>query len=173
MIEPPIYLKSDFLDSHLTLFESLKSNTLWDERMKARKTASFGVSYDYSQITYPATPMPPDLQSVADKIAGELGLRANNCLLNYYESGRSTMGFHSDATEDLEDGTGVAIVSLGCTRSIVLRSYLDRTQQFSYQLPSGSLLYLSNEVQEDWQHAIPKSDEAGERISLTFRSIVK
>ena len=59
MIEPKIYLKSDFLDSHLKLFESLKSNTLWDERMKARKTASFGVSYDYSQITYPATLMPP------------------------------------------------------------------------------------------------------------------
>jgi hypothetical protein len=30
---------------------------------------------------------------------------------------------------------------------------------------------MSNRLQEEWLHAIPKQDGVGERISLTFRRI--
>ncbi|MFT5096791.1 MAG: alkylated DNA repair dioxygenase AlkB, partial [Psychrobacter okhotskensis] len=41
------------------------------------------------------------------------GYLPNNCLVNYYLDGSSKMGFHSDDTSQLADGTGVAILSLG------------------------------------------------------------
>ncbi|MDQ1817092.1 alpha-ketoglutarate-dependent dioxygenase AlkB [Massilia sp. CCM 9210] len=147
------------------------STVTWDERMKARKTASFGASYNYSQIAYAESPMPALLDALCARLEGELGFRPNNCLLNYYPDGKSSMGFHSDETDGLNDGTGVAIVSLGSVRAIAYRSKRDAAVRVDYPLPNGSLLYMSGQVQQDWVHAIPKDPHAGERISLTFRSM--
>lgn len=171
MQAPAIYLKPDFLQTAEQLFLHLKSTVTWDDRMRARKTASFGVSYDYSQITYPATSMPDVLQEICQMLEAELGFMPNNCLLNFYADGSSSMGFHSDAIDELASGTGVAIISLGCLRHIVYRSKTDRAQEFSYPLAAGTLLYMSGEIQQAWLHAIPKEEGAGERISLTFRKI--
>ncbi len=141
--------------------------------MKARKTASFGVSYDYSGITYPQVDMLPCLNDICDKIENTIGFRPNNCLMNYYTDGNSSMGYHSDSTEELLKGTGVAIISLGAIRAISYRSKADKKIKIRYNLESGTLLYMDDEVQKNWMHAIPKEVGVGERVSLTFRYIMK
>ncbi|MTW09381.1 alpha-ketoglutarate-dependent dioxygenase AlkB [Pseudoduganella eburnea] len=173
MNTPAIQFVEKFLIGSDDLFQELKHSVAWDERMKARKTASFGVAYDYSQISYPEIPMPAKLQAICEEIEAALGFLPNNCLLNYYEDGLSSMGFHSDSSEELAHGTGVAIISLGAVRIITFRSKADKSAEFNYPLPSGSLLYMTKEIQDHWLHSIPKSVNAGERISLTFRAIVK
>lgn len=161
----------DFLDRADVLFSTLKSNVPWDERMQARKTASFGKAYNYSQINYPDQVFLPELESVNQQIHKELGFLPNNCLINYYPDGRSKMGFHSDQTDILEADTGVVIVSLGSTRVLRFRHIDDRDHRVDYPLPSGSLLYMTQEVQGRWQHAIPKADTDQDRMSLTFRQL--
>ncbi|OLU20638.1 alpha-ketoglutarate-dependent dioxygenase AlkB [Pseudomonas sp. PA1(2017)] len=173
MERPPIYLKSKFISYPRELFTFLRDSITWDERMRARKTASFGVSYNYSQISYEQVKMLPELESICELIELELGFRPNNCLLNYYLDENSSMGFHSDSSEELAKGTGVAIVSLGAVREIAYRSKLEPVVEFFCPLESGSLLYMSQEMQELWLHAIPKVGASGERISLTFRQIIK
>ena len=173
MDAPAIHFKPAFLGTPQSLFEHLQGTVVWDERMKARKTASFGVSYDYSQMSYPEQAMPDELSRLCGAIEDELGFMPNNCLLNYYPDGTSSMGFHSDSAEELAEGSGVAIVSLGAERTIVYRHKKERSAQFTYALPSGSLLFMSNRLQEEWLHAIPKAEGVGPRISLTFRRIVK
>ncbi len=79
------------------------------------------------------------------------------------------MGFHSDSEEEIVSGTGVAIVSLGAERGITFRSAQDKTNQHTYPLASGSLLYMPPGLQQGWKHAILKQEGAGGRISLTFR----
>ena len=116
--------------------------------------------------------MLPALQPLCDRIARRLGFVPNNCLLNRYLDGESSMGFHSDSSQELADGSGVAIVSLGAERSIIFRAKADRALEFRYPLPAGGLLYMPQEIQSTWLHAIPKMPGAGERISLTFRAIV-
>jgi alkylated DNA repair dioxygenase AlkB len=81
------------------------------------------------------------------------------------------MGFHSDQTDILEAGTGIAIVSLGATRSLQFRNIADPSKTDNYDLPSGSLIYMTQDVQSLWQHAIPKADTQIGRMSLTFRQI--
>ncbi|UXH80171.1 alpha-ketoglutarate-dependent dioxygenase AlkB [Roseateles amylovorans] len=173
MNAPAVHFEERFLSDSHDLFQRLKQSVVWDERMKARRTASFGVSYDYSQIQYPATQMLDALRPLCTQLEAALGFLPNNCLLNFYEDGDSSMGFHSDSIEELAPGTGVAIISLGDVRDLVFRSKADRSVEFRYPLPSGSLLYMTQRIQDDWLHAIPKVSDAGERISLTFRSIVK
>ncbi len=168
---PAVVLRQQFVAAPEELFAFLRSSVPWDERLRARKTASFGESYDYSGMTYPKVSMLAELEPVCQQIQSTLGFMPNNCLLNYYPDGQSSMGFHSDATEELAAGSGVAIVSLGAQRQLVFRNKLDRLHEVSYSLPSGSLLYMPRELQFEWLHAIPKAPDSGPRISLTFRRL--
>ena len=154
------------------LFAELRDGVTWDERMAARKTASYGRAYNYSQISYPYQAFTPSLEAIVQAIDKLLGFTPNNCLINYYLDGQSKMGFHSDQTDILVNGTGVAIVSVGETRTLRFRNIADRSITHDYPLPSGSLIYMCNAVQAEWQHAIPKSDTDRGRMSLTFREII-
>ncbi|GAB5416085.1 MAG: alpha-ketoglutarate-dependent dioxygenase AlkB [Crocinitomicaceae bacterium] len=162
---------ANIIDQPNDLFEWLKSNVNWDERMHARKTASFGKAYNYSQISYPYQEFPDELKELVDAISKALGFSPNNCLINYYLDGKSKMGFHSDQTDILADGTGVAILSVGETRTLRFRNIQNKEIVEDYPLPAGSLIYMTNKLQEEWQHAIPKSDTEKGRMSLTFRKI--
>src|ERR1700742_85301 len=108
-----IVLLEAFIEEPGVLYALLHHAVAWDERMTARKTASFGKAYNYSQMEYPFQPFLPELEHINKKIEATLGFTPNNCLINFYPDGRSKMGFHSDQTDMLEAGTGIAIVSLG------------------------------------------------------------
>ena len=82
------------------------------------------------------------------------------------------MGYHSDQTDILEAGTGIAIVSLGETRTIKFRNIKDQNILLNYELTAGSLIYMTQGIQSLWQHAIPKAETTNGRISLTFRRII-
>ena len=169
--ELKIIYEQSFVSDADHLFTALASQVAWDDRMRARKTASFGVPYNYSGMVYEAAPMHDLLVPLVDRIESLFGLGANNCLLNYYVTGESTMGFHSDANVDFAPGSGVAIVSLGSRRTIVFRAKRDKADERRMALDNGSLLYMAPEVQDDWRHAIPVNASAGPRISLTFRRL--
>ena len=161
----------NFIENSNELFVSLRDNIVWDERIRARKTASFGVAYDYSGITYPEVEMYSELIPICNKIEAEIGFLPNNCLLNYYPDGNSTMGYHSDNWKELETGTGVVIVSLGASRTIAYRSKKDAAIEYKYLLNGGDLLYMNNNVQQGLMHSIPQEIQLEGRISMTFRKI--
>lgn len=173
-MEPNIKIIENFVSDPDCLFHEIKNNVDWDERMKARKTASFGVSYNYSDITYPQTDMPVYLGKICQAIDQIIGFMPNNCLMNYYLNGNSFMGYHSDSSEELAENTGVVIISLGSERPISYRLIANKEHKVKYSLKPGTLLYMDKNVQSKWQHAIPKKKtDVGERISLTFRYILK
>lgn len=164
------YIENTILNPE-ELFAFLKENVDWDERMSARKTASYGVAYNYSQMSYPYQEFLPELNALCDLIEEKIGFRPNNCLINFYLDGKSSMGWHSDQTDILTENTGVAIISLGDTRTLRFREIANKENKIDYPLPAGSLIYMTQEVQSIWQHAVPKSPESNGRMSLTFRRI--
>jgi alkylated DNA repair dioxygenase AlkB len=161
----------EFISSPEELFRLLRDNVIWDTRMVARRTASFGVAYNYSEIHYPDTPFIPELINILNRIDDELGFEPNNCLINYYLDGSSKMGFHSDQIDILEEDTGIAILSVGETRTLRFRNKQDKNEVVDFELPSGSLIYMTQEVQHVWQHSIPSADTNEGRMSLTFRKM--
>lgn len=166
---PGIYYVPDFLPEEASVFAWALANVAWDERIKARKTASYGLPYNYAGLDYVEQPFPPELDRVRARASQLVGIEANNCLLNLYPDGHSRMGFHADRTEGLRGG--VAIVSLGCTRSLRFRRTANLEDRFNYELAPGSLLYLPQSVHLEWQHALPRNSRRLARISLTFREI--
>ena len=166
-----ILFVENFIENPNELFEFLKEIVIWDERMNARKTASFGKAYNYSQIEYPYLELLPELKQIISKLESVIGFEPNNCLINYYVNGKSKMGFHSDQTDNLETNTGIAIISIGETRILTYRNIENSEKVIDYELTNGSLVYMTQEIQKEWQHAIPKSDTENGRMSLTFRKI--
>lgn len=155
------------------LFQKLLTSVPWDGRMRARKAASFGLPYNYSGVCWPAAPFPELVLSILERVSTHLGYRPNNCLAHLYPDGDSAMGFHSDATDDLEVGSCIAVVSLGAERVITFRNQQDRTRLEHYPLPRGSLLQMTTAMQQDWKHAIlPTDGVVRSRISLTFRQMI-
>lgn len=168
MDSPHIELDPTFAPEHEALFGWLLANVVWDETMRSRKTASFGLPYDYSGIHYPRVPMPACLVGLAERLRPRLGYTPNNCLVNFYETGERSMGFHSDSQASVVPGTDVSIVSLGATRTLRFKHKTSRLQ-CDYALSPGSLVVMRPASQEDWLHALPPEPGAGPRISVTFR----
>lgn len=160
-----------FIDEPACLFDVLNTSIIWDERMTARKTASFGKAYNYSQMAYPYKEFLPELNVLIKQVEPVIGFEPNNCLINYYPDGKSKMGYHSDQTDILVEGTGIAIISLGETRTLKFRNIEDPEQFLSYDLASGSLIYMTKDIQKAWQHSITKATTNKGRLSLTFREI--
>lgn len=165
-----------FLPSFMTggqeLFDRLSCEIAWDDRIRARRVASFGVPYNYSGTVWPRSPLPDALLPVVASMAEAVGYEPNNCLANFYPDGSSTMGYHSDSIDDLEPGTGIAILSLGAARAISFCREANRSEVHELVLSSGSLLHITAGMQSIWRHAVLRSDgvTAG-RISLTIRRI--
>jgi len=173
MTEPNLEFIDHFVTNPHVLFELFKNKIHWDTRMKARKTASFGISYNYSGFTYPQVKMHPSLEIICKNIKKQFGYYPNNCLLNYYENGDSSMGYHSDSIKELQQETGVAIISLGAERKISFKNKQTPELIFKYLLKNGQAIYMDQAIQIEWLHAIKKEKKVGERISLTFRHIIK
>jgi len=171
VMEPNIVFQPDFWPEAPSLFVHLQDQVIWDTRLRARKTATFGVPYNYSGMTYEPSPVPEILLPLIAKLEESLGWRANNCLVNYYENGDSTMGFHRDSEEPLVPNTGIAIVSLGETRTLTFRHHKYRDNLHRFDLPSGSFVFMPWGLQASWLHGVMKQADAGPRMSLTFRKV--
>lgn len=81
------------------------------------------------------------------------------------------MGYHSDRTDILEEGTGVAIISIGETRILRFKNIEDNENIIDFELKSGDYVFMTDYVQDEWKHAIIKSNSDNGRISLTFRKL--
>jgi alkylated DNA repair dioxygenase AlkB len=171
MSSPDVHLWPGFLPDSATLLAHLRGAIEWDDSMRARKTASFGAPYNYSQMSYPQRDFLPELGALLQPMQEKIGWMPNNCLINFYPDGNATMGFHFDSLEPLENGTGVAILSVGEERVLTFSRRDDKTVRFEQPMLSGSLLLMPAPVQNEWLHAVLKQPGSGARMSLTFRRL--
>lgn len=170
-------------DDPIDLFEALKNTVLWQSRQitlfgrahTIPRLESFvgeqGVAYGYSAARYEANGWPVALQTSMVALSAQLGWQPNAALLNYYRNGADSMGWHADDEPEMGREPTVAILSLGATRDLRFRRRDDHKTVLNAKLDAGSLLLMSGNIQHQWQHALPKRANAGERISCTFRKI--
>jgi alkylated DNA repair dioxygenase AlkB len=139
-----------------------------------RLTAWYGdpdATYTYSGLRNEPLPWTPLLRALRARAGETAGAPFNSVLLNRYRDGRDSMGWHSDDERELGDDPVIASLSLGAPRRFVLRHTRRRGRSITLVLEDGSLLVMGGTTQHFYRHAVPKEDEAGERINLTFRWI--
>lgn len=166
-----VYLP-EFVPAAEELLRVAQDDVPWTDQMRARRTASMGVPYNYAGASYDENPWHPAVRALADRVGEAFAFEVTNCLMNRYTTGENTIGWHADDVEILAPATCIAIVSLGAPRTLQLRG--GEGEPFSYTrlpLEHASLLVMSQALQLTHKHCIKREPGAGERISLTFRHL--
>ena len=122
----------------------------------------------------PLTYWTPTIDSIRQAVEQRIGHPLNHCLIQLYRNGRDFIGEHADKTLDLMRPSVIVNVSLGVTRTMILRSKNKQSIPQKLPLPHGSLFMLNLESNQKFYHGIEQlgSDGTDEpRISLTLRYI--
>ena len=164
-------------------YERLLTNVLWEEefivlfgqsKKVPRLIAFYGdeaVTYRYSNRQHRAQPWLPMLLELKQRVEAVVGENFNAVLCNYYRDGMDSMGWHADNEPELGEDPLKASCTFGAARRFKIRHNFTK-EQYNYELRSGSLLVMSGEFQQYWQHSIPRSRKVHDgRINLTFRQI--
>jgi len=145
------------------------------EVMQPRLVAWFadaGQTYRYSGLSLAANEWNPALLAIRQKIKKLCGIQFNSALLNLYRNGNDTVGWHRDNETELGAQPVIVSVSLGAPRNFVFRSYHHKETKIKLNLGSGSLLLMTGETQEYWEHTLPRAPKVLEpRLNITFRKI--
>lgn len=173
-LKDEIVVKRNILKDSKSILYHLKNDIIWDNSMISRKTASFGIPYNYSNVYYAKNKIPDFFEELINVVKSLNGFVPNNCLINFYYDNNSKMGFHSDQIDILYKNTGIVIFSFGSSRTLRFKNKNDFNIIYDVILENNSYLYMSQEMQKEWLHSIlPVSiDEHSERFSITFRKIL-
>ena len=172
----------------LYLYEQLRDKTAWQQDKITiagnqinlpRLTAWYGEkdkTYVYSGIKNVPLEWTAELIMINNKINEIVPpeIYFNSVLLNYYRSGKDSIGWHSDDERELGIEPCIASVSFGESRVFQLKPKYDKTAPIiEIELKHNSLLIMQGKTQHHWLHQIPKikDKEISPRINLTFRNI--
>ena len=122
--------------------------------------------------------LPATLADAAERASQATGTRFNSAGLNFYRDGRDSVAPHNDHLYEIVAEHPIALISLGATRLMTIRSKkpLDGAQGklrriLDLDLENGSLLVMSYETQLHYDHGIPKTkNPADARISIAPRA---
>jgi alkylated DNA repair dioxygenase AlkB len=140
-----------------------------------RKVAWYGdrgTDYTYSHITKQALTWTSELLELKTAIEQITQHRFNSCLLNLYQNGEESMGWHSDAEKELKKDGVIASLSFGAERKFVFK-HKETKEKRELQLEHGSLLLMGGTIQSHWLHSLPPMKRVTKpRVNLSFRTIV-
>jgi alkylated DNA repair dioxygenase AlkB len=99
----------------------------------------------------------------------ELGEAFETAGCCYYRDGIDSVAWHGDRIgRGRTHDTMVAIVSFGDPRRLLLRPR-GGGSSISFSLGHGDLLVMGGSCQRTWEHCVPKTAQAGPRVSVQFR----
>jgi alkylated DNA repair dioxygenase AlkB len=118
----------------------------------------------------PPNGIPAALVDAAARVTSALDVPFNAVDLNLYRDGRDSVAPHSDHLYELREGFPVALLSVGATRRMIIRTKATPRRSTHIDLESGSLFVMDYATQIHYTHEVPKTGSAvAERISLAFR----
>ena len=120
--------------------------------------------------------LPPVLADAAARAGFATQTAFNSVGLNYYRDGHDSVAPHNDHLYEVVAGHPIALISLGATRLMTIRSKapLDaargKRRILDCDLEGGSLLVMSYETQLHYDHGVPKTTQPVKaRISVALR----
>ena len=115
-----------------------------------------------------AQPWPAGLERLGPTLLADLeettGVRYPIVAFQGYRGG-SGCDWHSD-----EPFGAQAVLSLGVTRTFEIRPTRTHPAVIRFDVAHGDLFVMPDGFQHEWQHRVPVEEQAGERVSLVFRT---
>jgi len=160
-----IYLSGDFARAKV-------GGTFYPIPRKQAAYGDRGISYSFSGVTLTPEPWTELLRKLKEVIYVTTQHRFNFVLINRYENGRDTIGFHRDNEPDILPNSPIVSLSFGAPRNFIFRHVRRMEEPLEIVLESGSALTLNPPTNVLWEHSLPRDYKVRDcRINLTFRQI--
>ena len=164
----------DFIDAATarSWFAQLREEVSWrtDRRQMYDREVDVPRLLGHYRLDPPAATTPAAILEAATRVRAALDVPFNSVGLNLYRDGRDSVAPHNDHLYDIRKGFPIALLSLGATRRMIIRTKAAPRRSFNVDLEAGSLLVMDYATQLHYDHGVPKTTEpVGERISLAFR----
>lgn len=146
------------------------NNAQWNVQQRIMYEREVMVPRLMSNFAYDSKDLPAPLVDAFKLVRELVGAPFNRVGLNLYRDGNDSVAPHGDKTDKLAPSQPIAILSLGATRRMSIRSKGSAAKTIHIDLEAGSCLVMSYAAQHTHEHGIPKAKSAVEpRISLAFR----
>ncbi len=151
-------------------FEQLRESVSWNAQRRVMYDREVDVPRLTSGYRLEAEELPEEVGEAAARVVAATGVAFTNVGLNLYRDGHDSVAPHNDHLYEIVEGYPIALLSLGATRRMTIRSKTRPRRVLDADLEHGSLLVMSYETQKHYDHGIPKvANAVGPRISLAFR----
>lgn len=157
------------LDESAGLFTLLERTLPWESEQMWMYDRTVDVPRLIARFA-PGAAKPPELAAVQERVENFLGTAFTSISVQYYRNGNDSVAWHNDHREELVPLPTIALVSLGATREMQVRSKSRPRKTFACDLEPGSLFVMAGRAQEFWEHTIPKIRRpVAPRISIALR----
>jgi alkylated DNA repair dioxygenase AlkB len=117
-----------------------------------------------------AADLPEPIRAMRPAVEAFCGVSFTSAGLNFYRDGNDSVAPHGDRLANDPVQAPVALVSLGDTRRMTIRSRTKPRRILDLDLEPGSLLVMSYASHFNYDHGIPKTTQhVAPRISVAFR----
>lgn len=161
-----------FVDSRTAhaWFDELRASATWQSERRRMYDRDVDVPRLVARYRLDEEGLPAAIGDAARRAEAATGTPFNSVGLNLYRDGRDSVAPHNDHLYEIVEGHPIALISLGATRLMTIRSKSRPRRVLDLDLEDGSLLLMSYETQLHYDHGIPKTRAAiGARISLALR----
>jgi alkylated DNA repair dioxygenase AlkB len=151
-------------------FEQLRDGVDWRTERRPMYDRVVDVPRLVASYALSRADIPEPIAAMRPAVERFCGVTFTSAGLNFYRDGNDSVAPHGDHLETALDEAPVALVSLGATRRMTIRSRAKPRRIFDRDLEAGSLLVMSYASHLNYDHGIPKTkDRVGQRISIAFR----
>ena len=127
--------------------------------------------YSYGSFSHPATQFSlPLLDKLLDECNNFFSIQMNSVMFNVYEDGSKSIPWHADDEIELGIEPTIISISIGATRTFLLRKN-ESGSIMSIPLGDSSVLVMAGLTQSLYEHAVLPEVGSGLRINITLRQI--
>ena len=158
-----------WLPDHAVVFDELRARAPWQQR--ERRMWDQDVLEPRLVAVWPTgATLPPVLAELADVLSDRYAVRFDSCLVNLYRDGSDAVAWHADTVRKVLRDPLVATVSLGASRSFLMRPAAGGPVARRYAPGGGDLVVMGGACQHEWVHTVPREKTvSGARMSITLR----
>jgi alkylated DNA repair dioxygenase AlkB len=153
-----------------TWFAALRDGVEWRSERRLMYDREVDVPRLVASFALEDPDIPGELHAATEVARRLAGCQFNSVGLNFYRDERDSVAPHNDKLHELTAGAPIALLSLGATRVMTIRTKATPRRSIQLELEPGSVLLMTYATQQHFDHGIPKSTSAvGPRISAAFR----
>lgn len=151
-------------------FAALLEQGDWHEGSRMMYERLIGVPRLHCHYAIADPALPAVLRDALLAVQQQVAAPFNSIGLNCYRNEHDSVAPHNDKLHELVPHQPIALLSLGATRTMVIRRKMPPHLKCELELEAGSLLLMGWNAQLHYDHGIPKQRRPiGPRISVAFR----